>query len=229
MRAQIFRLQISLLAARFSNLHVAGRAKDSSAIFCFHLLIQDGAFICREKKRPFFRKIEGPSSEAIGELLASIIEAVELCLGKRGLLEEDASIETEDDLLSVAAASRTPVEQTISFGERLAQRVRRIGFTRQGELMDFKGPQCVARSGFSLHAARQIHREDRQGLSQLINYMARPPIVEERLGTNAAGDIEYQKAEFVIDFARPFLCRLSAFFSMPKVLQPLACWSRSQP
>ncbi|MCX6129491.1 MAG: transposase, partial [Proteobacteria bacterium] len=57
----------------------------------------------------------------------------------------------------------------------------------------FKGPQCVARSGFSLHAARQIHREDRQGLSQLINYMARPPIAEERLTRHAAGDIEYRQ------------------------------------
>ncbi len=31
--------------------------------------------------------------------------------------------------------------------------------------MEFKGPQSVARSGFSLHAAGQIHRENRQGLS----------------------------------------------------------------
>ncbi len=71
----------------------------------FHLLVLDGAFICREKKRTFFHKIEGPSSEAIGELPLSIIEAVELCIGKRGLLEEDASMGTEDELLSVEAAS----------------------------------------------------------------------------------------------------------------------------
>ncbi|MCX6128493.1 MAG: transposase, partial [Proteobacteria bacterium] len=37
-----------------------------------------------------------------------------------------------------------------------------------------------------------IHREDRQGLSQLITYMARPPSAEERLTINAAGDIEYK-------------------------------------
>ncbi len=98
----------------------------------------------------------------------------------------------EDELLSVDAASRASVVQTIAFGERRGQRVRCIGFPRQGELLKFKGPQCVARSGFSLHAARQIHREDRQGLSQLINYMARLPIADERLTTNAASDIDYR-------------------------------------
>jgi hypothetical protein len=175
----------------------------------FHLLVLDGAFICREKKRPFFHKIEEPRSEAIGELLTSIIEAVELCLAKQGLLEEDASMGIEDDLLSVEAASRASVGQTIAFGERRGQRVRRIGFSRQGELMEFKGPQCVARSGFSLHAARQIHREDRQGLSQLINYMARPPIAEERLTRNAAGDIEYRLRQPWTDGTTGIKCKSS--------------------
>jgi len=37
-----------------------------------------------------------------------------------------------------------------------------------------------------------VGREDRRGLSQLINYMARPPIAEDRLGRNEAGEIEYR-------------------------------------
>ncbi len=45
--------------------------------------------------------------------------------------------------------------------------------------MEFKGPQCIALSGFSLHAARRVGSEDRRNLSQLINYMARPPIAED--------------------------------------------------
>ena len=57
--------------------------------------------------------------------------------------------------------------------------------------MEFKGPQCVALSGFSLHAARRAEREDRQRLSQLINYMARPPIAEQRLERDDSGDIVY--------------------------------------
>lgn len=35
-------------------------------------------------------------------------------------------------------------------------------------------------------------RDDRRGLSQLINYMARPPTAEERLERNDAGEIGYR-------------------------------------
>jgi hypothetical protein len=47
-------------------------------------------------------------------------------------------------------------------GER-RQRVRRLGFRRDGDSMEVKGPQCMALSGFSLHAARVVNREDRRG------------------------------------------------------------------
>jgi hypothetical protein len=52
----------------------------------FHFLVMDGAYICRESKRAFFHKMPGPSDQDIANLLESIIEAVELCLRKRGLL-----------------------------------------------------------------------------------------------------------------------------------------------
>ncbi len=93
----------------------------------------------------------------------SIIEAVELCLGKKGLLEDDLSAEIAEDLLSIEAASRASVAQKIAFGERHGQGVRRLGFLRAGS-PEFKGRQCVALSGFSLHAARMVNREDRQSL-----------------------------------------------------------------
>lgn len=157
----------------------------------FHLLVLDGAFICRANKRPYFHKIPKPSDQQIAELLESIIEAVELYLSKRGLLEEGLSGEASDDLVSIEAASRASVEQRIAFGERRGQRVRRLGFSREGEAMEFNGPQCVALSGFSLHAARRVEREDRQSLSQLINYMARPPISEQRLERDDSGDVVY--------------------------------------
>lgn len=51
-------------------------------------------------------------------------------------LEDHASIEIEDEVLSVEAASRSSVGQTIAFGERRGQQVRRIGF---------KGPKTSLR------------------------------------------------------------------------------------
>jgi hypothetical protein len=58
--------------------------------------------------------------------------------------------------------------------------------------MEFKGPLCAAGAGFSLHAARWVGSEDRRGLSQLIHYMARPPLAEERLERTAGGDLLYK-------------------------------------
>ena len=147
----------------------------------------DGGYTCRESKRAFFHKISDPSDQDIANLLESIIEAVELCLRKRGLLDEESEI--REDLQSIEAVSRASVAQKIAFGERRGQRVRQVGFRREADVMEFKGPQCTALSGFSLHAARRVGSEDRRNLSQVINYMARPPITENRLERTATGDI----------------------------------------
>ncbi len=40
-----------------------------------------------------------------------------------------------------------------------------------------------------LRLAGRVVREERRNLSQLINYMARPPIAEDRLERTATGDI----------------------------------------
>lgn len=61
--------------------------------------------------------------------------------------------------------------------------------------LEFKGPQCIALAGFSLYAARLVGSEDRRNLSQLINYMARPPIAEDRLERTASDDILYKLKE----------------------------------
>ena len=42
-------------------------------------------------------------------------------------------------------------------------------------------------SGFNLHASRAIHSEDRLGLEQLLRYMGRPPISEDRLSLTSEG------------------------------------------
>ena len=161
----------------------------------FHLLVMDGAYICRENKRAFFHKISDPGDQDIAELLKSIIEAVELYLHKRGLLDAEDEREIPEDLMSIEAASRASVAQKIAFGERRGQRVRRVGFRRQGDTLEFKGPQCIALAGFSLHAARCVGSEERRNLSQLISYMARPPIAEDRLERTASGDILYKLKE----------------------------------
>jgi len=66
---------------------------------------------------------------------------VELYLRKRGLLDEESEI--PEDLQSIEAASRASVAQKITYGERRGQRVRRVGFRRDGDVMEFKGPTAI--------------------------------------------------------------------------------------
>lgn len=43
--------------------------------------------------------------------------------------------------------------------------------------------------GFSLHTAVRCSAEDRQALAQLCRYITRPALVDERIQTNAAGQM----------------------------------------
>ena len=68
----------------------------------------------------------------------------------------------------------------VSTGDRAGKRVRRV---LQDSSEGIKtGNLCYAASGFSLHAARRIVAGNKNGLEQLCNYVARPPL--------AAGSLE---------------------------------------
>jgi hypothetical protein len=54
---------------------------------------------------------------------------------------------------------------------------------------DFKQPLCADIDGFSLHAAARCGAEDRQALEQLCRYITRPALANERVQTNAAGQV----------------------------------------
>jgi hypothetical protein len=54
---------------------------------------------------------------------------------------------------------------------------------------DFKQILCVDIDGFSLHAAVRCAADDRQALDQLCRYITRPALANERVQTNAAGQV----------------------------------------
>ena len=76
----------------------------------------------------------------------------------------------------------------IAFGPRAGQKV----LTLQGAMPrdgDFKQTLCADSNGFSLHAAVRCAPEDRQALEQLCRYITRPALANERVQTNAAGQV----------------------------------------
>ena len=54
---------------------------------------------------------------------------------------------------------------------------------------DFKQPLCADIDGFSLHAAVRCGADDRQALEQLCRYITRPALANERVQTNATGQV----------------------------------------
>ena len=54
---------------------------------------------------------------------------------------------------------------------------------------DFKQTLCADIDGFSLHATVRCGADHRQGLEQLCRYITRPALANERMRTNAAGQV----------------------------------------
>ena len=54
---------------------------------------------------------------------------------------------------------------------------------------DFTQSLCAEIDGFSLHAAVRCGADDRQALEQLCCYITRPALANERVQTNAAGQV----------------------------------------
>jgi hypothetical protein len=102
----------------------------------------------------------------------------------------DPLLDAEPALAHTLAAS---VTQRIAFGERMGQKVRRIGagFGYEGEAPTLTGPHCASVQGFSLHAHTSVPAHRRDQLEQLIRYTARGAMSLERLAQDANGDLVY--------------------------------------
>jgi len=54
---------------------------------------------------------------------------------------------------------------------------------------DFRQTLCADSNRFSLHAAVRCGADDRQAMEQLCRYITRPALANERVQTNAAGQV----------------------------------------
>jgi hypothetical protein len=101
------------------------------------------------------------------------------------MADDDGDSEEARVLRPLQAAACT---YRIAFGPRAGQKV----LTLQGVMprdTDFKQTLCADIAGFSLHAAVRCGADDRQALEQLCRYITRPALANERVQTNAAGQV----------------------------------------
>ena len=110
------------------------------------------------------------------------------------LVEEEGSTYLDDNdgdsgevwvLRPLRAAACT---YRIAFAPRAGQKVLSLQRAIPRET-DFKQSLCADIDGFSLHAAVRCAADDRQALEQLCRYITRPALANERVQTNAAGQV----------------------------------------
>ena len=111
----------------------------------------------------------------------------------------------------------------IAFGPRAGQKV----LTVQGAMprqTEFKQTLCVDSNGFSLHAAVRCGADDRKALEQLCRYITRPALANERVQTNAAGQVVLKLktpwrdgTTHLVMSPLEFLQRLAALVPRPKL------------
>jgi hypothetical protein len=99
---------------------------------------------------------------------------------RRGVLDEtSAEVDPLTDQEPVLAGLlQASVLGTSAVGDRAGQRIRRVlsdpvSGQRTGRL-------CFASRGFSLHAARREKAEHRERLEELVRYVLRPPLANNR-------------------------------------------------
>ena len=121
----------------------------------------------------------------------------------------------------------------IAFGPRAGQKV----LTLQGAMpreTDFKQTLCADIDGFSLHAAVRCAADDRQALEQLCRYLTRPALANERVQTNAAGQVVLKLktawrdgTTYLVMSPLVFMQRLAALVVVPQ--QPEAPAQEAKP
>jgi hypothetical protein len=138
------------------------------------------------RSRADFHDVEPPTDDDIAHLVKILRDRVVRLLAKRGKLPhegDDTGLEQPSLLEGLAAAS---VQGKIAFGPHQGAFAPRLGRGSANE-PHTRGKLCASCDGFSLNAAVRVPEFSRERLEKLCRYVARPPIVHERLSLSANG------------------------------------------
>ena len=140
-------------------------------------------------------KVSEPTDEALHAVLHKIITRLMKLLTRRGVLveEEGSTYMADNDGDSDEARVLRPLQAAactyrVAFGPRVGQKVLTLQSAMPRET-NFKQTLCADIDGFSLHAAVRCAADDRHALEQLCRYITRPALANERVKTNAAGQM----------------------------------------
>jgi len=165
-----------------------------------HCLVLDGAYRIGSDGVPEFVEVPAPTDEALQTVLHKIITRTMKLLTRRGVLveEEGSTYVADNDAESDEARTLRPLQAAactyrIAFGPRAGQKVPTVQGAMPREA-DLKQHLCADIDAFSLHAAMRCGADNRQALEQLCRYITRPALANERVQTNAAGQVVLGRA-----------------------------------
>ena len=142
---------------------------------------------------PFMAAKWPPGAAAVGRYADGLV-------GQAGLrVDEAGSGDRPLDCLCPGSAYR------IAFDLRAGQKVMTLQAAMPRDA-DFKQHLCADIDGFSLHAAVRCAADDRQALEQLCRYITRPSLANERVQTNAAGQVVLKHSRPLGATAPPTWC-----------------------
>jgi hypothetical protein len=137
-----------------------------------HAIVPDGVFTRVEgplEDRVLFHPLPRLADEDVLGVAERIVRQTRKALSATGLAQQHPAPDAIDELFQ---------ESLAGMGRRATQEAR-------------PSRLCALVEGFSLHAARRVHENDREGLENLCRYAARPPVVASRLTKLEGGDYSY--------------------------------------
>ena len=193
-----------------------------------HILCPDGVYTMVGDV-PRFKNLEPISNEEVANLVGKIAASVMRYLKKKGYLDTDGQIvcHPEEDVLfneheSLAMATRASITGRIAFGPNTGRYVTKIGsgFGYSEEVPLAKGKRCYSINGFSLHAATATKTMQRDRLTNLIEYIARGPLSNERLEIVGEKKVKLKLKTPYSDGTTHLLLRFSEFIEKLVALVP---------
>jgi hypothetical protein len=150
----------------------------------FHAVLPDGVFAIEGDDPPRFVQLDPPSDQDVARLLDQIAERVEKRLARSQADESctDNELDPLDGLRAASIQQRTGCDPEPAPEPQDRRRRGAVWCSRR----------CAFAEGYSLHANRHVHQNDRDGLERLCRYAGRPPIALERLQRTGDGRLSYR-------------------------------------
>lgn len=196
-----------------------------------HVILLDGVYT-EVNGVVRFRNIDPITDDEVAWLCENIAKKVMKHLTKEGHLDKEGEVLQNpmmDELFldneAITLAATSSIAGKIAFGKNAGKFVTKIGsgFGYFEEIPLAKGKLCYSVNGFSLHCNTQINTHGRDRLEQLIQYVARGPLSNERIEITADGKVKlklksswHDGTTHLLFTPEEFLEKLAAIIPPPK-------------